>query len=68
MKQLGRLKINHLIQDELKDHELKKLLGGESYCSCNSSITYNSLASYRGGYHNGNADKYWDESGNPTNP
>ena len=52
----------------VKDHELRKLLGGESYCSCNSSITYNSLANYRGGYHNGNADKYWDESGNPTNP
>lgn len=26
MKQLGRLKINHLIQDELKDHEIKKVV------------------------------------------
>ena len=66
MKQLGKIKINHLVKERLKESELKRIIGGESYCSCDSSIAYNSLANYRGGYHNGNADKYWDEYGNPV--
>lgn len=66
MVKLERLKIHSLVHDKLNEIELKKLLGGDSYCSCNSSIAYNSLANYRGGYHNGNADKYWDEYGNPA--
>lgn len=69
MKRLEKLKISHLVQSELNKHELKNLVGGEYYCSCDSSIAYNSLANYRGGYHHiGESDKYWDYYGNPVNP
>lgn len=65
MKSLGRIRLTQLNKDELEKRELKELIGGNCYCSCTSSITYNSLFNYRGGLHNGNPDKYWDESGNP---